>query len=179
MHITFSLGNPIGRGELGGGGGKPPKPPRSAPATSLVIFFSILIYWSSYIICWSFRITRFQRIHTFHNEKLLHVSVLARSQHGCILYFHIRDEIKRVVHRALSHHQLSWSQFKGRMSRGNISTRVRAWCWRPIRPGYPQAERSCFCTYQPRGVWQVRGFEYLCRDGMIKDYTRRYCTGTK
>ena len=76
MHITFSLGSP--RGE-GGGVIKPPKPPRSAPATSLVIFFSILIYRSSYIICWSFRITRFQRIHTVSQRKILHVSVLARS----------------------------------------------------------------------------------------------------
>ena len=75
MHITFSLGSARG----GGGGGSTPKPPRSAPATSLVIFFSILIYWSSYIICWSFRITRFQRIPFFHNEKLLHVSNLPRS----------------------------------------------------------------------------------------------------
>ena len=73
MHIIFSLGSPRGEGV------KPPKPPRSAPATYLVIFFSILIYWLSYIICWSFRITRFQSIHTFHNEKLLHVSVLVRS----------------------------------------------------------------------------------------------------
>ena len=49
-----------------GGGVKPPKPPRSAPATSYAFFFFlILIYWSGYIICWSLRITRFQRIQTF------------------------------------------------------------------------------------------------------------------
>ena len=53
-----------------------------------------LIYWSRFIICWSFGITRFQRIHDFHNEKLIHVSVLARSalsssnRYGAAAYVH-------------------------------------------------------------------------------------------